>query len=209
MQPLRSPPQQLTFIVPVVQPEGTWLHLHQIQLFILDYRLSVAASRTALRAAWTSQTKKGSALLPPGVRGSQAFGLMNVRQGDDIVYILRTELFVGEGFLPSSSSGFSGTLNVVLLPGTHVPFAPHVNHHTWAGLGLVWPVPTDTCSVVAASSALTAPVGRDSWTTLWTALGEGSELQSVRIRLVYSRIHTEHLCQRPPLSTSCTAPVSL
>lgn len=87
----------------------------------------MAASHTALRAAWTSQTKKGSALLRAGVRGSQAFGLMNVRQGDDIVYILRAALFVGEGILPSSSYGFSGTLNVVLLPGTHVPFAPHVN----------------------------------------------------------------------------------
>lgn len=84
------------------------MHLHQIQLFILDYCLSMAASRTALRAAWTSQTKKGSALLPAGVRGSQAFGLMNVKQGDDIVYTLRAELLWVKDFYPPVLPVFQG-----------------------------------------------------------------------------------------------------
>lgn len=62
----QKPPQQLAFIVHVVEPKEMWIHFDQIQLFILEYLMSPALSCTALTAARTTPAMKGRAL-PSGM----------------------------------------------------------------------------------------------------------------------------------------------
>lgn len=62
----RKPPQQLAFIVHVVEPKEMWFRFDQIQLLILEYLMSPALSSSALTAAQTTQVAEGRAS-PSGV----------------------------------------------------------------------------------------------------------------------------------------------